>query len=102
QLLEADVLVRKLQAVNQVALVRPAIDAEQADCCGDRRLCLTGHRLLKARESFQRPRRPDLAKCQRRVVLQRSIELRDGGNRVDSVGGLIVAERLDDSTSKEI
>ena len=82
--------------------MRSAIDAEQTDRRSDRRLRLTGRRLLKTCKRLERPRRPDLAKRHRRIVLQRSIELRDGRNGVDSVRGLVVAERFDHGAPKEI
>ena len=79
QLLEADVLVRELQGLDQIALVRLAVDAEQADRRGDRRLRRLRRGALQPGQRLERPLVADLAERHRRIVEQRAVELGDAG-----------------------
>src|SRR5439155_24290791 len=75
QFLESDVLVRELQRLDQVILVRVAVDAQEADRAGDGRLRAPRGRALQARQDLDRALVPDLAERDRRIHLQRAIEL---------------------------
>ena len=82
--------------------MRLAVDAEQADGGRHRRLRLPRRRSLKRRQRLERALVADLAERQRRIVLQRAVELRDRRQRVDRVLRLVVAERLDDGAAEEV
>ena len=103
QLLEAGVLVGELQRLDQVALVRLAVDAEQADGRGDRRLRLRAapsaaappaSRARACRRSSRAPA-PHRPAADRRAW-RRAVE------RVERVLRLVVAERFDDRAAEKV
>ena len=75
------VLVGELQRLDQIVLVRLAVDAEQADRRGDRRLRRSRRRPLQRGQRLERALVADLAQRQHRIVLQRPVELGDRGDR---------------------
>ena len=96
------VLIRELQRVDEITLVRSAIHAEQADARRNRRLPRPRRAALEPRQHLERALVADLAQRQRRIVLQRSVELRDRRNRLVGVLRLVVAERLDDDAAEKV
>ena len=101
ELLEPEVLVRELQRLDQKILVGLAVDAEQTDTGCDRRLRGFGRRPLQTGERLERPLVADSPQRQRRIVLQRSIELRDDRERVVRVLCLVFTECLDDRADRK-
>ena len=61
-----------------------------------------GADLLQHRERLERPLVSDLPERQRRIVLQRTVELRDGDERVVRVERLVIAKRFDDRAAEEV
>src|SRR5439155_22971880 len=100
--LEAGVLVRELQRLDEVRLVGLAVDAQQADRGRDGRLRRARCASLERGECFERAPVADLAERNGRVHLQRTVELRDAGDRVVRILRLVVAERLDDGAPEII
>ena len=82
--------------------MRLAVDAEEADGRRNRRLELTRRRSLQTSQRFERAFVTDLSECQRGIVLQRTIELGDGDERVERVRRLVVSKRFNDGTAKEV
>ena len=82
--------------------MRFAVDAKQTDRRGHKGLRRSRRRALKARERLEGPLVADLPEGKRRVVEQRSIELGHRRERVERVGGAVVAHGLDDSAAKEV
>ena len=79
-----------------------AVDAEQADGSRDGRLRRPWRSSLKTGQRFERPLVAHLAKRQRRIVLQRAVQLRHDNQRVDGIPCLVVAERLDYCATEEV
>src|SRR5581483_11615810 len=85
QFLKTGVLIREGERLGEEILVRRAVDVEQTDGGRDRWLGVARGRALQARERFEGAFVADLSERQRRVVLQRTIEL---GNRRDGIEGV--------------
>jgi hypothetical protein len=82
--------------------VRLTVDAEEADRGRNRRLGLARRGALEGGERIDRALVADLPQRQGRIVLQRAIELRDGGQRVKGPQRLVVAERFNDGAAENI
>ena len=88
---------------SMIALMRRAVDAEQADRRGDRRLRRRAARSAAAPPASRSDALvADLPQRKHRIVLQRAIELGDLGERRERVGALVVAERLDHRAAEEV
>ena len=83
--------------------MRLAVDAEQTDRRRDERLRRLAARCAAAPASVSSARlSPILPERERRIVLQRAVELGDRDQRVERVRRLVVAERLDDGAAEEV
>src|SRR5262249_58567904 len=102
QFLKAFVFLGELQRIDEIADVRLAVDAEKANRGRYRRLRLPRRGPLNRRERFERALVADLSERERRIILQRALELCNGGHRVDGVLRLVVAQRFDDGAPKEV
>src|SRR5262249_10601254 len=102
QILIARILVGVGQRLAQKLLVRAAVDAEQADGRRDRRLAGGGRGFLQFGERRQPATVADLADRDRRILLQRAIELRHGVDRAERVARFVVTQCFDGGAPKEI
>src|SRR5262249_62323430 len=96
------VLVGELQGLDQIADVLVAVHAEQADAGGDRRLGRLGCRTLQCGQRLERALVAELPERQRRIILQRTLELGDAVDRVERELRLVIAERFDDGAAEEV
>ena len=82
--------------------MRLTVHPQQADGRGNGRLCVLRRGALQAREHGERLPVSHLPQRQRRIVLQRALEARDGDQRIDGVGCLVIAQRFDDAAPEEV
>src|SRR5205823_5359470 len=99
QVLEPEVRRREARRVDHEFLVRFAINPEQTDRCGYRRLSRTRGGFLKRLENLERALVADRAHCEDGILLQRTVLLRDLHNGSESIAAVIVPERLDHSAA---